>query len=309
MSNVFPLVDAGALSTIYDLKGSTVGRSVHGDGATPALCDHTALDVSQDGTARSLQACAPSTPTARAVDDSNGHAEPGGDDGVAAHHSAHLKGVGVNRQILKDISFRKHYPFGLPIPGSHRHALVNQLLQDVTLLASMGLMDYSLMVCVVPVDTLSHSEESRYLAEAPLPLTLNLEGGLPCNHAKTILSRSEFCYKNEFGECASHAVKIWSPLSVTRCVIATDRRVVAGAVEAMRSNIDDLSQLPQSSSFRHGLVQIGIIDLLQPYNTQKRFEHGLKSIRHANLHVDISAVDPNTYAVRFADLFNHMFPA
>lgn len=53
-----------------------------------------------------------------------------------------------------------------------------------------------------------------------------------------------------------------------------------------------------------GMIQVGVIDILQTYSFEKRVEHGLKVFRNLNFSADISAVDPTTYATRFHELLD-----
>lgn len=48
---------------------------------------------------------------------------------------------------------------------------------------------------------------------------------------------------------------------------------------------------------KNSLYFIGIIDILQKYNTKKKLEHGIKSVAYNPN--EISAVDPTHYAKRF----------
>ena len=41
------------------------------------------------------------------------------------------------------------------------------------------------------------------------------------------------------------------------------------------------------------------VNMSQRYDVLKRMEHGFKSFFHGGSNVDISAVDPDTYAARF----------
>ena len=52
---------------------------------------------------------------------------------------------------------------------------------------------------------------------------------------------------------------------------------------------------------------LGIIDTLQPYNFSKQVERGVKIVRHLRVNVDVSAVDPVTYASRFLEFVSRSF--
>ncbi len=65
--------------------------------------------------------------------------------------------------------------------------------------------------------------------------------------------------------------------------------------------------VPFLGTSTRALLQVGVVDMLQYFDTSKRLENAYKSIRYGGLAAvgqegvpaDISAVDPNTYAVRF----------
>ena len=57
----------------------------------------------------------------------------------------------------------------------------------------------------------------------------------------------------------------------------------------------------------HVLLQVGMIDMLQTYDTGKRLEKGLKMIRHADLHVDVSSINPQHYLTRFIMFMRQTF--
>ena len=59
------------------------------------------------------------------------------------------------------------------------------------------------------------------------------------------------------------------------------------------------STLPASDAAATVPVVVGVIDYLQRYDMRKRMERGIKSVMHVSLDLDISAVDPDTYAKRF----------
>lgn len=54
------------------------------------------------------------------------------------------------------------------------------------------------------------------------------------------------------------------------------------------------------------VLYLGIIDILQEYNTSKRVEHAVKSLKFDPL--SISSVDPNLYSKRFVSFLERVFP-
>jgi 1-phosphatidylinositol-4-phosphate 5-kinase len=54
------------------------------------------------------------------------------------------------------------------------------------------------------------------------------------------------------------------------------------------------------------VLYLGIIDILQDYNTSKKIEHAIKSLQFDS--ISISAVDPTFYSQRFLDFIQKVFP-
>ena len=54
------------------------------------------------------------------------------------------------------------------------------------------------------------------------------------------------------------------------------------------------------------VLYLGIIDILQDYNTSKKIEHAYKSLKFDSL--SISAVDPLLYSRRFLSFIQRIFP-
>jgi 1-phosphatidylinositol-4-phosphate 5-kinase len=56
------------------------------------------------------------------------------------------------------------------------------------------------------------------------------------------------------------------------------------------------------------VLYIGIIDILQKYNTRKKIEHAYKSIKYKYNPLSISAVQPQFYSERFLKFVGTAFP-
>ena len=79
--------------------------------------------------------------------------------------------------------------------------------------------------------------------------------------------------------------------------------------------LQELQVVPVHQVHRAGMVQVGVVDILQYFDTGKRMESAFKQFKYAGLAAvgvggaeakagggnpaNISAVDPNNYAVRF----------
>ena len=53
---------------------------------------------------------------------------------------------------------------------------------------------------------------------------------------------------------------------------------------------------------KKAIIFVGIIDILQKYNSQKKMETFLKSMKHNKL--QISSIDPDKYADRMIEFFD-----
>lgn len=54
------------------------------------------------------------------------------------------------------------------------------------------------------------------------------------------------------------------------------------------------------------VVYMGIIDILQEYNTKKKVEHKCKSFRYDPM--TVSVTEPKVYSKRFVDFLQKVFP-
>lgn len=58
---------------------------------------------------------------------------------------------------------------------------------------------------------------------------------------------------------------------------------------------------------RHVLCQVGVIDLLQFFDTQKKAENVLKRVVEMDLEANVSAIAPQAYAERIVDFATNVF--
>ena len=56
------------------------------------------------------------------------------------------------------------------------------------------------------------------------------------------------------------------------------------------------------------VLYIGIIDILQKYNTKKKIEYAYKSIKYKYNPLSISVVEPQFYSERFLKFIHTVFP-
>jgi hypothetical protein len=158
MGNVFPIVDPGPTSETYDLKGSTVGRRARVTKSLVSRNEDGRLvakgmlfqDVEfRQAYPRGLPASDPDTLLRAAVAASA--AGSGGDVGHA-----------LQQERFADLTA------GI----ARSKAIVDQLQRDVTLLAAQSIMDYSLLINIMPITDLGVTPAAAaplLAGDAPLP--------------------------------------------------------------------------------------------------------------------------------------------
>lgn len=106
----------------------------------------------------------------------------------------------------------------------------------------------------------------------------------------------------------SRSLRPWSAYSAAPLLggetSGTDSSSSASLEDAMHPSImvdDDV----RAGEGVVGLIQVGLVDILQTYDFQKKLEHGIKSSWWKSN--EISAVDPATYAARFTHRMNDVF--
>ena len=255
-------------------------------------------------------------------------------------------------------------------------SVVDQLSEDIQLLKQFGLMDYSLLLNVMPVGGSTHSEKALTLMqqkEAPFVVqnirslsqaqavhiqktlrdkrwtredsrtqrdnvrqakendishrstqafatrkhwNANDLGGthrLERSHPVSPLIRPH--NRSDYSGTVTHKrIPQWSALSVIpvtslRNLDAESRvnRLIDEEPEGESIEHADKGGEEQGTTEEEALVQIGIIDVLQPYGVMKKLEKGMKAIRHGSWDVDISSTDPEKYAERFKDMVCNAF--
>ena len=250
--------------------------------------------------------------------------------------------------------------------------VIDQLVLDVKLLQQFGLMDYSLLVNVMPIQDNGDPTEQKILEQTSLPFSLRHVGHLSVSAARHIYevvtgefsgkkakrdssSRSKNLIKKRGSNtnavvhphtgaqdmlrnfhsrpqrssplvkanvdgniqlCLDATKKIsrWSSYSVipvlSRRNLTTTSKINA-EVEAEKKETEPIVSIEEDSEHtvvdEKALIQIGIIDVLQPYDLSKRLEKGFKILRHASWSIDVSSVDPARYAKRFTVMVRRMF--
>ncbi|XP_037091890.1 phosphatidylinositol 4-phosphate 5-kinase type-1 alpha-like isoform X2 [Pollicipes pollicipes] len=168
----------------------------------------------------------------------------------------------------KDLDFMEHHPEGLMLEASTYNALMQTIQNDVRVLESFQIMDYSLLVGVHNLDIAAKEK-----AEAEAEPETDGAG----------LSRSRSINRHRL---VAHSTAMES-------------------IQAESEPIDDEQDVPpggipaRNSRGERVLLFLGIIDILQSYRVKKRLEHTLKSMVHDGN--TISVHRPDFYARRFFD--------
>ena len=249
------------------------------------------------------------------------------------------------------------------LAGAERaRLLVDQLQRDVTLLASQGIMDYSLLLQIVPIAGGGGGGAAAAAAvAAPHPPPRQQQQPATQHHALTFppASAGPFTLAEAArlvhrasqprvhtgsgggggggagGEGEGARLPEWSALAVSLCALgvplaaggreaeeeAAAAAAAAGAGAGGSSEERPRPHLPPGAC--RAMVQVGIVDILQYYDSGKRMETAFKQLKYAGLAAvgvggaearagggnaaNISAVDPNLYAVRFAEFSARVF--
>lgn len=177
------------------------------------------------------------------------------------------------KTILKDLDIKRK----IYLPDQLYKTFMDQLKQDAAFLAEHNVMDYSLLV------GMSDDEEAKALAAAA-------GVGGPDGASSSSTSSS---------------------------VPSSPAAAVKSKNDARRRNMVDSSYKNAFQQYQHGtsslsadsgdreIAYFGIIDVLQQYNTKKKLEHLIKSVRYEG--DNISIVQPSYYAKRFIDFISSKF--
>lgn len=352
MNNVFPFPSPGCFHTTFDLKGSTVNRRL-------LIAPEASAQWTAPFPERTTTPVPPMSP--QDDPDVHGVTPGITPRfGMSVANRARVAPQ-LQLTSYRDLDFRDLFLWGLPIahvppypvtapldadnptplperiphsPGMYsavpqsmqeaelfKSDMLAQLQMDVTLLASQGLMDYSLLLRVTPVqDFISAAFDS--LLDSPWDFDNPDIHALSLPHALELLQSLH----------ETSTVRI-SPLTRSLPQHSKFSAFLCTNTAASTFQFDQSTSSPAAkhtsshlSLFRDNyptvLVQIGIVDVLQLYTTSKRVESALKLIRYGSLNVnsgglssfgdsgiqaDISAVDPHRYAVRFSGFMSEIF--
>lgn len=305
MSNALPVAEPAPHTVVFDLKGSTTNR----DSGVAAV---------ERMLARRRQVS-----------------------------SAAVSAVDERVIMAQDAAFARMFPHGLAQPSAvvqlltvgDTGALAAQLRRDVQWLASRGLMDYSLLLMVTPLNGPARGAGEAVPGSPAAGFQLSFEGRI-CSvddgaalvaaaAARSLAGRG--APPDVSSMAAAVTLGPWSPLAVRLCSDPAAARPTASLQDARvaalkRSSSGASTWLPATGGAVDAstpsapptasmvLVQVGVIDVLQGWDLRKRSERAVKrvlhavSCRHRGAPFDISAIEPNAYADRFLGMVARVFP-
>lgn len=216
---------------------------------------------------------------------------------INIHKKYDLKGSTLNRKAseneklkkkptFKDLDFREHYPDGVFLNPVTYKKLIEVLRRDCKVLEVSKIMDYSFLMGVHYVDR--DEEEEKNQSEANSPNAVEKEE--PYKSVEDTLGEEKSKPERE------------SPTAEKKNAILIEG--ISQGEEKLFKDIDNAA-LPLkglhalSRSGERLLLFVGIIDVLQSFNFEKKLEHMYKSTIHGS--DTVSVHKPDFYASRFLD--------
>lgn len=169
---------------------------------------------------------------------------------------------------FKDLDFRRK----LLVSADKAKVFREQIVNDAEFLASMKIMDYSLLIGV-------HKEEPQ---------------GRRRQRPRSLSIRSAVDRKKDRTRAASMRLE---PLNLDLDNLDLDHIPQEKTVSVFQRDEGGWGSLYSIEEGSREIYYLGIIDILTPYNGKKKLEHAYKSIKYDKN--SISAVSPEQYAKRF----------
>lgn len=217
-------------------------------------------------------------------------------------NQAVLKDLDLTREVDVMKSFPTSFGFGdygISIGASAKGALLAQLRRDLKLLVSCSVMDYSLLVGVVNLESADEKAKSN------LPLKLEIRKVL--NQMKSPQQRRLF---NTAEFVTTPLRHLFAPAF---CLLQIMYKTFMSTVSSVLTlpfpyygagvcGVDggSLSVLPGKRLGNRAIYYMGVIDFLQPWTTQKVLEREFKGLMGYEK-AAISCAHPTDYAERFLD--------
>ncbi|XP_072020257.1 LOW QUALITY PROTEIN: uncharacterized protein [Amphiura filiformis] len=254
---------------------------------------------------------------------------------VTMHNKFDLKGSTFKRKAskaerqkklptMKDLDFLQEFKEGIYLDGPTYSALMKTIQRDCRVLESFKIMDYSLLLTIHNIDQAERekqekrnqrlSEGQAATASPPRATHSRVE---PNRNPETRHETHRTCQRRRLGKGAKarplvRLERSKSYLNRQRvAAFSTTREAIQGSIDTLPANDDEDDDEEARFLHRTGgipaknskgerlLLFIGIIDILQCYKLQKKFEHTFKAMIHDGDTVSVHR--PSYYAARFQD--------
>ncbi|KAH7425661.1 hypothetical protein KP509_11G065000 [Ceratopteris richardii] len=208
---------------------------------------------------------------------------------------------------LKDLDL----DFTFHLEPAWRYSLLKQIGDDCSFLKGQQIMDYSLLLGLhfrAPQYRRINSKDGSKVGTEPIcvddgqfPESLVLVAHEPSDGTQGSHIRGSSLRAAIAGD---EQVDLLAGTTRLRIQLGVNMPARADRRPQMRTdqNVDD----DTFSETYDVVICLGIIDILQEYNTLKKLEHAYKSLQFDS--VSISAVDPELYSQRFQDFLKKVFP-
>ncbi|KAI2501262.1 Phosphatidylinositol-4-phosphate 5-Kinase [Fragilaria crotonensis] len=222
--------------------------------------------------------------------------------------SAVLKDLDLAREVelvrSLDRPSRRATGVGFHLGPSCKAALLSQLRRDVKLLVECQVMDYSLLVGVVDMDTMRFDVSSMEAFDRSVAF-------------ESMFRRQS---KRRVNKLKAAGLKLLAPIHIMSApALYFGRRAVSLAESTLSSiltlplpyygagmcGVDGgaLARVEGSRSGKRAIYYIGLIDFLQPWTARKVLERQMKGLMGYDTHA-ISCVAPEEYASRFLEFID-----
>ncbi|MCO5575956.1 hypothetical protein L7F22_029763 [Adiantum nelumboides] len=226
---------------------------------------------------------------------------------LSMFHFQLVHGAGKKNVVADALSRRPHVA---AVSIAYQHEL--QIEDDCYFLQCQQIMDYSLLLGLhfrAPQYTRMNSKDDDNggsslipIDDGPYPESLVLVAHEPSDSTQGIHIRGSSLRAAIAGD---EQVDLLAGTARLRIQLGVNMPARADRRPLLPN--DDQSLNDETSSETYDVVLcLGIIDILQEYNTAKRLEHAYKSLQFDS--VSISAVDPSLYSQRFQDFLKKVFP-
>ena len=213
-------------------------------------------------------------------------------------NDAVLKDLDLAREVesVRSMQNGQSRPFGINIGPLAKSSLLSQLREDVKLLVDCQVMDYSLLVGVVDMESFIHFDKSARRA-------LESAKGI----GRRFSTSDKFEERALWSLCAPFRLVTAPPIFLAKQTWSLAHRTLASIITqplpyygSGKCGVDGglLSVFHGSRNGNRALYYMGVIDFLQPWTTRKVLERRIKGLMGYDTDA-ISSVTPEEYAQRF----------